>query len=166
MTFWIHEDVHSDFIQQARDESFFWMGGMIGNGRALAATRQPLRRRQRGVACGLRARRIVLRLIVPIEPSRTTGAEESASPGEQCAVHNRHPDRRLGMSGSVAAGRGRGLRSGRPWRDLRKQDLIGEDLEQIAPRGNDKHGRDFAHLGEEANARAGYFQRLVPQLLG
>ena len=54
---------------------------LIGNGRALAAARQPLRRRQRGVACGLR--RTVLRLIVPIEaqPSRTTGAEESASPG-------------------------------------------------------------------------------------
>ena len=56
---------------------------LIGNGRALAAARQPLRRRQRGVACGLRAHRTVLRLIVPIEaqPSRTTGAEESASPG-------------------------------------------------------------------------------------
>src|SRR5271156_1354490 len=69
---------------------------------------------------------------------------------------------RAGDSRARASGRGR--RSWRPRNRLGKQDLVGENLEEISPGRHKKQGRGFAHFCKEARARAGDCGRLLPEI--
>src|SRR5580700_596184 len=65
---------------------------------------------------------------------------------------------------SRARASGRGRRSRRSRNRLGKQDLVGENLEEISPGRHKKQGRGFAHFCKEARARASDCGRLLPEI--
>src|SRR6202008_551551 len=108
-----------------------------------------------------------LRLRVPFWLVRPEDFKVSYGLRQRSALRadNRKSDWQMSRAGdSRARASGRGRRSRRPRNRLGKQDLVGENLEEISPGGHKKQGQGFAHFCKEARAHAGDCSRLLPEI--